>query len=710
MRRILSHFLPFERPSQVCVLLFAIMLAAQAQTGVHSTLEEAYAELGFDPRAPGCSVVVLASDVHMNLDLNGVPAPVATTNLDHRMVRVINSMSPPPAKLLISGDVSSSLAPIPGGDARFDQPTFFNATNEMVYFLNSLKVLTNIHQTNILWIPGNHDVGAFESSADTFRTMFPEMPPYQTFEFAGIRWFLVNPGNFGTPDEAQKEWARGEFSKLHPDDTVIVMTHQPPFANPVAHRGMGLLLRELFEHRPSHWWLITGHDHARAQRTWRIGESKVAEINLGPATTNTFVGFSYDVGFAFLCLSNGVVGQIYYHYAGDHYRVWRQPEWDFPREYIPAFEGLPGLLWRRLKSGYGKTPEQTAADSIDSIEWWAYPKYLEWEMPLGAHGNEATHFVLAVAGLTTEPVFECSADHTNWVRLEVPAPINLAYAFPIPPEMRHLPKVHLRLRSEDGFGNNWVGGWGLLTTNGPGGFRYPKLEAVPDQMSYPGRSIAVPLKAISPYSPPDRLRFTLLSGPIGASVDPQSGIFAWTPATTQAAADYAVSVKVSDDGSPPAEATQQFSVRILPGGGPTLTMPSTTAGGGLRFGVAGDSGSFRVLYSTDEETWNVLCVTNGAPHRFEFVLDSAPTDPHTFYAVRQRQGDAMAIGPHPWPIAVPYLVDVQAPAAEFHVLRSTNLVDWASIATTNLPGSRFKIVDPGAQRWQTRAYKAQSTP
>lgn len=671
-----------------------------------NTLQEAYAALGFDPHQPGNVVVVHASDVHMNLHIEGVPAPVATTNLDHRMVRVINEMNPQPAKILFSGDVSSSMAAVPGGDATGKPLPYTYATNEMIFFRNSLAALTNIHATNILWIPGNHDVGAFESDAQTFRMIFPNMPPYQRFELAGMHWFLVNPGNYGTPDEKQSDWLRAEVAQISPTNKVVVMTHQPPFSNPVAHRGMGLLLREVFGEWQTPWWLLAGHEHARALQTWKVGNSKVAEVVAGPATTNTFVGFNYDVGFVIHCVSNGIVGQVYYHYSYDHFRVWNQPSWDFPREYAAAFEKVPGLLWRRLKPGYGSLPEQLQAEALDSIEWWAYPRVLEWRMPLADHGNRATHFLLAVAGLTPTAVVECSSDRENWIELSASQSEFLIHAYPIPESMRTLPSAYLRFRSQDS-GNNWVGGWGLATTNGPGGFSYPRLSQVPDLVAYPGRSIAIQLQATNPYSPPDKLRFRLVSGPSGAAVDARAGVFTWQPGASSEPGVYPITVAVADEGTPPAGDTKAFNVQLLNGGGPVLSSLRVIPPGGAGFDIIGDPGAYTVSYTTDYENWNVLCVTNTPTLQAAVEIGATGQSTCQFFRVKQTAGVASASAPVPWPARPPYVVDLKLPATQFHVQQSTNLVHWDDLKQVTVPGQAIQIPDPSAEQWAPRVYKAE---
>lgn len=679
-----------------------------AASYAHS-LEEAYATLGFDPRASNAHVLVLMSDQHMNLNPGNSPAYEVTTNLDYRLVRLVNSMDPAPSKILVAGDVCSSMAVIPGADARTQPPTYRMATNEMTYFLESLKLFTNIHQTNILWIPGNHDQGAFESDANTFRMMFPTMPPYQRFELGGFHFFLLNSGNYGEPDDKQKEWARAEVAKLDPTDNLIVMTHQPPFTGTVVHRGMGLLLRELFGTWRSKWWLIDGHEHARADRTWKVGQSLVSETTLGPASTNTFVGFTYDVGCAFMCLSNGTVaGRIYYHYATQQFVIWDDPYWPWPRSYQPAFEQTPGLLWRRFKQGPGKTPEMKTVNATDSIAWWAYPVLLEWEMPLSDHDNEATHFVLLIAGLTVNTVIDCSADRTNWIPLSVPTPTNSAYSFPIPPELVNLPKAYLRLRGFD-HGNNWVGAWGLATTNGPGRFRFPRLEPIPDQSLFPGRALSVQPQVTSPYSPPDKLRFALLSGPKGSRVDANIGTFYWDPPADSVAGSALVTIKVSDWGTPPATSTQSFNVHLLGGGGPLLSVPSRIKNR-LVFTGSGDPGSYRVDYAVDGETWNELLTTNGPTLQFAFSTTETQQAPHKFFRILQQMGEPAVTGPFPWPSEPPYVLELQTPPAEFKILSSTNLLDWTEVFSTNLLGTLIKMEDPNATRWLIREYKVQRTP
>ena len=60
--------------------------------------------------------------------------------------------------------------------------------------------------------------------------------------------------------------------------------------------------------------------------------------------------------------------------------------------------------------------------------------------------------------------------------------------------------------------------------------------------------------------PAQALRFSLDQGaPFGATIDPETGVFGWTPTATQATATSVITVRVTDDGNPPKSATASFT-------------------------------------------------------------------------------------------------------------------------------------------------------
>jgi hypothetical protein len=63
--------------------------------------------------------------------------------------------------------------------------------------------------------------------------------------------------------------------------------------------------------------------------------------------------------------------------------------------------------------------------------------------------------------------------------------------------------------------------------------------------------------------PQNRLRFSLDPGaPSGASIDPVTGVFAWEPTESQGPGTFAVSIRVTDDGSPPLSTSRTATLLV----------------------------------------------------------------------------------------------------------------------------------------------------
>ena len=65
-------------------------------------------------------------------------------------------------------------------------------------------------------------------------------------------------------------------------------------------------------------------------------------------------------------------------------------------------------------------------------------------------------------------------------------------------------------------------------------------------------------------NPANTLRYSLGDGaPAGATIDPVTGVFSWTPPATATSGDYEITVQVTDNGSPALTATQSFHVQMF---------------------------------------------------------------------------------------------------------------------------------------------------
>jgi len=122
----------------------------------------------------------------------------------------------------------------------------------------------------------------------------------------------------------------------------------------------------------------------------------------------------------------------------------------------------------------------------------------------------------------------------------------------------------------------------------------PVLDAIPDVMASIGQPIVLTIAATDPENG-QTLTFSLDSPPAGATIDPQTGIFNWTPLPTQDQRAYLITVRVSDDASPPATASRTFTVVVGdPDLGPRIDPLNNyviVAGSTLSFTAVGTDGN-----------------------------------------------------------------------------------------------------------------------
>ena len=348
-------------------------------------------------------------------------------------------------------------------------------------------------------------------------------------------------------------------------------------------------------------------------------------------------------GFMVLCLSNGIAGRVYYHFLNDSFEVVAKPDWLHPNHYVPSFGEVPGLLWRREMippPGTSLSEVIVTNFAYDAWFYYAYVGELQWALPLGQHGNQATHFLLSTYVPPGQATLSFSVDRTNWIETPLCCRTNGIYFIPIPAQVAGLDTGYARLLSSlwnTNAGNNYVdvgvSGWGLATTNPLPWITFPQLAPVPDQSTVAGRILAVTNVAIDPYAPPDRLSFSLLSGPAGATVDRHSGLFSWQPPILDSPTTATVTVKVSDDGTVPMCATQRFAISVARPANPMVASPQWVSGQ-YGFTVSGDTGlGYTVWTSTNLAEWTLLCATNPPSLPFQFTDPEATNAPCRFYRV-----------------------------------------------------------------------------
>jgi len=89
----------------------------------------------------------------------------------------------------------------------------------------------------------------------------------------------------------------------------------------------------------------------------------------------------------------------------------------------------------------------------------------------------------------------------------------------------------------------------------------PTIAGIPDRTVGWGTVVTATASASDPDN--NQLRFSLAGGPAGSTIDESTGQFSWTPTQAQAPGNYVITVRVTDNGLPPASATTAFTVVVV---------------------------------------------------------------------------------------------------------------------------------------------------
>lgn len=92
----------------------------------------------------------------------------------------------------------------------------------------------------------------------------------------------------------------------------------------------------------------------------------------------------------------------------------------------------------------------------------------------------------------------------------------------------------------------------------------PVLDPLPSMSILELQPWTYQVRATDPDQPPQRLTFSVDPGaPWGLTIDPGTGRLSWTPAENQGPSTYFITVRVTDDGEPPASSTQPLTLTVL---------------------------------------------------------------------------------------------------------------------------------------------------
>ena len=84
-----------------------------------------------------------------------------------------------------------------------------------------------------------------------------------------------------------------------------------------------------------------------------------------------------------------------------------------------------------------------------------------------------------------------------------------------------------------------------------------------DQAVNEGDELTFTATATDPDLPANTLTFSLDAGaPAGATIEPVSGVFTWTPTETQGPGTFDVTVRVTDDGTPALDDIETITITV----------------------------------------------------------------------------------------------------------------------------------------------------
>ncbi|MEI6196079.1 MAG: putative Ig domain-containing protein, partial [Verrucomicrobiota bacterium] len=153
----------------------------------------------------------------------------------------------------------------------------------------------------------------------------------------------------------------------------------------------------------------------------------------------------------------------------------------------------------------------------------------------------------------------------------------------------------------------------------------PTLAYISNYNLIAGALLVFTNSASDPDVPVQTITYNQINSPVGAALNPNTGVFNWRPAVAQSPSTQTVSVVVSDNGVPAMSATQNFSIVVSQPAPPVLGSASNT-NGQFGFWVNGDVGpDYFIQVSTNLANWSALA-TVSAPVPPFFLMDPNSTN------------------------------------------------------------------------------------
>ena len=260
----------------------------------------------------------------------------------------------------------------------------------------------------------------------------------------------------------------------------------------------------------------------------------------------------------------------------------------------------------------------------------------------------------------------------------------------------------------------------------------PALAVIPDANIDELRELAFTATATDPDLPANALAFSLDPGaPSGASIS-AAGAFTWTPTEVQGPGTYPITVRVTDNGSPPLSDTKTFTITVnevneapslgaitdkITGPATPLKFVVTAADLDLPLNVLnytlepGTPEGASIDSQTGAFTWtpteaqarttnqiSVRVVDNGTPPLsattvFNVIVSALPVVPPSISTISVRPDGGIALA---WSAT---------PGTTYVVQRSEDLVRWLDVTTLKATDASVEFTDSRDLAGQSRFYR-----
>jgi hypothetical protein len=214
----------------------------------------------------------------------------------------------------------------------------------------------------------------------------------------------------------------------------------------------------------------------------------------------------------------------------------------------------------------------------------------------------------------------------------------------------------------------------------------PTLDPVTGQTTTENRLLSFTVVATDTDIPANTLTFSLAGPPAGATINPTTGLFAWTPTEPQGLQTYTLTVIATDDGSPVLSTTTPLTITV----NVEITATLDSAGGTISHIRQG-------LTSTIDIPAGAL----DQPTTFTYTLIPSPSQPlpssFSFagraFTLEASRGGVPVANPFSGPITITLhyspSAGLLADQLRIYYYRDTSSPGWFDAATTCNPESSY---------------------